>query len=179
MKFISKNVFSKKQKLHNIFIMLIIVIGNVFTINVYAEGPDNDPPQISSPTVRPDPKYSPEDVIRFQIEALAQNDDPYENAGIEFAFRFASPTNKRATGPLERFIRLVNNPLYQPMLNHQTADYGEIQVNGEQAVQIVVLTTSSGKRVGYVFTLSRQKDDTYEDCWMTDSVVLLPQFDEV
>lgn len=95
MKFTPKNLFSKRQKLYNVFIMLIIAIGNVFTINVYAEEPDNDPPQISSPTVKPDPKYSPEDVVRFQIEALGQNDKPYENAGIEFAFRFAHhPTKK-------------------------------------------------------------------------------------
>jgi hypothetical protein len=165
--------------MYNIIIILVIVISSVLTINAYAEEPENDPPQISSPTVKPDPKYSPEDVIRFQIEALAQNNNPYENAGIEFAFRFASPSNKRATGPLERFIRLVKNPLYQPMLNHQTAQYGELQVDGDQAVQIVVLTTSDGKRVGYIFTLSRQKGDSYDNCWMTDSVMLLSQFDEV
>ena len=121
-------------------------------------------------SLSPSPNYSPGDVIRIQLQALADNDHPYENAGIEIAFRFASPANKSATGPLERFIQMVHNPAYRPMLNHQEVVYGELQVEGNQAVQAVILITSSGERVGYVFTLSRQEGGTCHGCWMTDGV---------
>jgi predicted membrane-bound mannosyltransferase len=164
---------------YNIAALLVIIASSVVTTNVYAMDSNNSPPQSSSTVIKPDPEYSPEEVIRFQLGALAQNDIPYKNAGIEFTFSFASPSNKKATGPLERFIQLVNNPLYQPMLNHQAVQYGELQLNGDQAVQRVILTTSDGKRVAYIFTLSKQKGDSYDNCWMTDSVMLLPQLNEV
>ena len=59
------------------------------------------------PQTEPDPSLSPRDVVSIQIEALRNNDTPYENRGIEVAFNFASPTNKRITGPIERFAVMV------------------------------------------------------------------------
>ena len=50
----------------------------------------------------PDPTFSPADVVRIQLQAMQVNDVPHKNAGIEIAFRFASPRNKMTTGPLAR-----------------------------------------------------------------------------
>ncbi len=47
------------------------------------------------PQTEPDPSLSPQDVVSIQIEALRNNDTPYENRGIEVTFNFASPANKR------------------------------------------------------------------------------------
>ena len=126
---------------------------------------------MSAVSLHPSPEYAPREVIRFQIEALAHNDNPHKDAGIEIAFRFASPVNKTVTGPLDRFIRMVHSPMYRPMLHHQAAQYGTLQVQGDQARQSVLLTTSNGKRVGYIFILSKQQGDPCEACWMTDSVL--------
>lgn len=125
----------------------------------------------ASESFQPSPDLSPAQVVRIQVEALGHNDTPYENAGIEIAFRFASPANKIATGPLDRFIRLVHNPLYRPLLNQRAAQYGELQITGQQAIQPVILTSQDGERVGYVFFLSQQEDGPCEACWMTDSVI--------
>ena len=95
----------------------------------------------------PGPEYGPADVVRIQVQALADNDTPYRNAGIEVAFRFASPANKRVTGPLWRFIRLLYNPTYRPFLNHQVAHFGQIDVQGSEATQTVILTAANGQRV--------------------------------
>ena len=119
----------------------------------------------------PDPRYSAHDVIRIQIEALAHNDTLYKDAGIETTFRFASPSNRLATGPLDRFKRMVHNLVYRPMLNHLTAWYGELRVQGDHAVQELILTLLSGERVGYVFIVSRQRGIPCDGCWMTDSVL--------
>lgn len=121
--------------------------------------------------LKPSPNHSPGDVIRIQLQALADNDHPTENAGIEVTFRFASPANKSATGPLGRFIRMVQSPAYRPMLNHKAASYGELRIEGNQAAQAVVLTTSSGERIGYVFLLSKQEGGICDECWMTDGVL--------
>ena len=47
----------------------------------------------------PRPELSPQQVVQYQVDALQQNDDPKSDAGIERAFRFASPSNKQVTGP--------------------------------------------------------------------------------
>ena len=117
----------------------------------------------------PEPELKPNDVVRLQLLAMQQNDD--SDFGIEVTFRFASPANKKQTGPLKRFIRIVRNPSYRPLLNHINATFLELTVEEDFAVQDVIITTSNGKRIGYRFRLSIQKGPLYPDCWMTDSVI--------
>jgi hypothetical protein len=123
------------------------------------------------PQTKPDPSLSPQDVVSIQIEALRNNDTPYENRGIEVTFNFASPANKRMTGPIERFAAMVRNPIYAPMINHQTARYGKLMIEGDIASIDVILISEDGAYVGYRFTLSRQHGNQYEGSWMTDAVV--------
>jgi len=129
------------------------------------------PEESSTQSAQPHPDLSPAEVIRIQIEALGKNDSPHENAGIEIAFRFASPTNKHATGPLERFIQIARSPAYRPMLNHRAAEYDELQTRGDEAVQPVILTTEAGEQIGYTFFLSKQRGGPFDACWMTDGVI--------
>ena len=117
----------------------------------------------------PEHELKPNDVVRLQLLAMQQNDE--SDIGIEVTFRFASPANKKQTGPLKRFIGLVRNPSYRPLLNHTNATFLELTVEEDFAVQEVVITTSNGERIGYRFRLSIQKGPVYLDCWMTDSVV--------
>ncbi len=123
------------------------------------------------PQTEPDPSLSPQDVVSIQIEALRNNDTPYENRGIEVTFNFASPANKRMTGPLERFEVMVRNPIYGPMINHRTAKYETLMIEGEIAQIDVILTSKDGEYLGYRFTLSRQHGNRYEGSWMTDAVI--------
>ena len=116
----------------------------------------------------PEPELTPNDVVRLQLLAMQQNDD--SNFGIEVTFRFASPANKKQTGPLWRFIRLVQNPSYSPLLNHLNATFLELNLENNFAIQDVIITTSKGERIGYRFRLSIQKGPLYPGCWMTDSV---------
>ena len=117
----------------------------------------------------PEPELKPNDVVRLQLLAMQQNDD--SDFGIEVTFRFASPANKKQTGPLKRFISLVRNPSYRPLLNHINATFLELNIEEDFAVQDVIITTSNGKRIGYRFRLSIQKGTLYPGCWMTDSVI--------
>jgi hypothetical protein len=119
----------------------------------------------------PSPELSPRKVVQLQVEALGANDEPYEDAGIEAAFNFASPANKRATGPLERFRTLFDTPAYGPMIDHKGATYSAAQVEGRMAQMGVILTVEDDEQVGYLFQLSKQTDPPFEDCWMTDAVV--------
>lgn len=186
MRSIHKNLLNKIQKIQNadFVVGIAVLLLCALAINVSAIPNDHEsPPYYLNPAkgkvLRPNPDYSPDEVIRLQIEALARNDKPYTNAGIAIAFRFASPLNKKMTGPLPRFTRIVYNRMYRSILNHQIAHYGELEIDGDKAFQAVLLTTSDGDRVGYVFSLSKQKDGRYANCWMTDSVLFLPKFQEV
>ncbi len=122
------------------------------------------------PQTEPDPSLSPQDVVSIQIEALRNNDTPYEDRGIEVTFNFASPTNKRATGPLERFKVMVRNPIYGPMIDHRSAEYETVRVEGDVAQVDVILQSKDGQYLGYRFMLSRQHDNQYEGSRMTDAV---------
>ena len=122
-------------------------------------------------SLTPNPKYNPQEVVRIQLAALARNNDPHQDAGIEITFRFASPANRMMTGPLGRFIQLLYNPLYSPMLEHRAAKFGELIREKDNARLSVILTAADGERVGYLFVLSKQKKGQYDQCWMTDSVI--------
>jgi len=123
------------------------------------------------PHTEPDPSLSPRDVVSIQIEALQQNDTPYEDRGIEVTFEFASPTNQRVTGPLERFTIMVHNPTYGPMIDHRNAKYENLMVEGDFARIDVILISREGEYVGYRFILSRQYGNQYGGSWMTDAVM--------
>jgi hypothetical protein len=143
--------------------------GQTDTVNA---GPDlKDRESIEQNSWTPHPDLGPADVVRIQIEALANNNDPYQDAGIEISFRFASPSNQQVTGPLSRFTRMLYNPLYSPMLEHQKATYGELFREDGQAMQKVILKAADGRQVGYLFVLSKQSTGPFEECWMTDGVL--------
>ena len=122
------------------------------------------------PQTEPDPSLSPQDVVSIQIEALGNNDTPYEDRGIEVTFHFASPANKRVTGPLERFKVMVHGPTFGPMINHRDARYENLKVQGDIARLDVILNSKEGEYVGYRFVLTRQHDNQYEGSWMTSGV---------
>ena len=117
----------------------------------------------------PEQDLEPNEVVKIQLIAMQQNDD--SDFGIEVTFRFASPANKKQTGPLKRFKRLVRNPSYSPLLNHINATFLELIVEDDLAIQDVIITSSNGERIGYRFRLSIQKNALYKNCWMTDAVM--------
>ena len=127
----------------------------------------------ADPAKQPGPRkeYGPDQVVQIVMDALQNNDD--RDAGIVTTFNFASPGNKRFTGPVERFIPMVRSPAYQPMLNFRSAEYGELSLSEDKlsAEQLVSLVAADGETVGYLFHLSKQPDGEFKGCWMTDGVV--------
>lgn len=120
----------------------------------------------------PDPSYDPADVIRIQLDGLATNDDPFENAGIGVAYNFASPANRQNTGPFDRFVRMVKGPQYAPMVDHVDATTGPLERDSGTAERRVTITGPDGRTVTYVFELSNQRTGEFDGCWLTDRVML-------
>jgi hypothetical protein len=129
---------------------------------------DADYPVEGLPT--PDPSYGPERVVGIQLDALAANDDPVTNAGIKTAYNLASPANRQQTGPLSRFVRMVEGPRYAPMIDHVEAVRGPLERHDRQAQQSVTLTGPAGRTVTYEFGVSKQSGGRFDGCWLTDRV---------
>jgi len=121
----------------------------------------------------PSPRHSPADVVRIQVEALARNGKLEADAGIGIAWRFASPANRAMTGPWARFVEIVRDPAYRPMLDHVRAEYGDVVLHGRHALQTVSLEARDGRVVRYLFQLTRQMAGPLAGCWLTDAVLPL------
>ena len=119
----------------------------------------------------PDSSLSPLDVTMIVMNALQRNDEPNKNRGIAVTFNFASPANKTVTGPLARFVNMVNGPVYADRIGQRGANYENIEICGDHAGIDVVLKTASGRFIGFRFILRRQRDNQYDGAWMTDSVI--------
>ncbi len=127
----------------------------------------------------PDPKYSPAEVVQIQMSALKDHNAPYQGAGIEITYRFASPANKVQTGPLERFKTLFDNPAYAPMLNYSKLEVGPTQNYDTSANVPIIITGHNGRKAAYIFRLNKQTQKPYVDCWMTSSVIRVAMDDPV
>ena len=123
--------------------------------------------------LQPSPSLTPQEVVQVQIDALRRNDIPSADAGIKRSFRFASPSNRLVTGPIDHFIEIVRSPAYSPLLNSISATVADSQVEGEQAKVLVQIVSGSGREVYYLFLLSKQQNGEYRGCWMTDAVIRL------
>jgi len=119
---------------------------------------------------QPSVDLQPGDVVRIVIDALAHNDEPWADAGIETTFHFASPANRVNTGPLDRFTRMVKSPPYGIMVNHVDSEFSEVVFVGNNAYQMVRLIAVDGRAIVFAFRLGRQLDGEFKDMWMTDAV---------
>lgn len=120
----------------------------------------------------PTPDISPEQVIEIQLDGMQHCDLPTKDHGIEIAFRFASPANKAATGPLSRFARMIHNPLYACMLNFKRAKFEPHNMRGDEWKISIVNDVNGQERTSvFIWKLSKQTVDPVRGCWMTDSVI--------
>lgn len=148
------------------------VLGFLLAVLVFVSNGANaamtEPRQVEA---LPQPGFDldPGEVVRIVINALSHNDTPFTDAGIITAFNFASPSNKASTGPLKRFVTMVNNG-YGLMLNHFSSEFSEVVYKDSSAYQVVKLIAYNGAEVVYAFRLSQQQKGKYEGMWMTDAV---------
>lgn len=111
--------------------------------------------ECASSAPRPSVELSPEVVVATQIEAL-------RNLDFETVFAFASPSNRSVTGPLDKFIGLLNTPFYVPLVGYTSMEilYSE-QVGVAKYVQRVMVTadaTSDTRKMADAIDPGREQD---------------------
>ena len=141
-----------------------------------------EPPSVDVPTEDqrarlpgPSEEMGPADVVKIQLGAMEANDEPFPNAGIATAFKFASPSNREQTGPLKRFILMIKGPAYRPMVEFDRVEYGPLEKQGETRARQMVALYRDGEPepAVYGFILGKQQEEPVTGFWMTESVMRL------
>jgi hypothetical protein len=118
----------------------------------------------------PEPALSPAEVVEIQLTALQANDAPEIDAGIAQTWAFAHPDNKRMTGPLPRFARMIKGPLYGILLNHRSHEVEEVSRTEDEAVFAVTVTSQLGEVAVYRWSVAKVADGEDAGAWMTVAV---------
>jgi hypothetical protein len=123
----------------------------------------------TGPLVAANPRLTPAEVVRLQVDALqAYRDD---DAALGQCFALASPANRAVTGPIEKFARMVGGPGYRALILGEQTLVGRAVIRGHQATVLVTVVEPGDKTSIYRFFLTRQSEAPYDDCWMTDAVM--------
>ena len=126
---------------------------------------------VQAELLKPSPSLHPQEVISIQLNALKNNNNPYENAGIEQTWEFAHPSNRKFTGPLPNFKNMMYSTFYIIMLDH--LDHNIILVNNQPTLSFffIELTDKIGNQYGFQWTVEKVMiSGEFIDCWMTTGV---------
>ena len=119
----------------------------------------------------PNNSILPADVVKIQLVGLMNNDKEYKDSGIEQTWKFAHPNNKKATGPLNNFKRMIKGDTYQMMLNHLSHTVTQLG-SSEKWAQFEVVILDKNK-IYHKFNWQVEKyveDGDLKDCWLTTMV---------
>ena len=119
----------------------------------------------------PNKSILPHEVIKIQLIGLMNNDKKFKDSGIEQTWNFAHPSNKKATGPLDNFIRMIKGDTYKMMINHLSHIITQLE-KGEKWAQFEVVILDKDK-IYHKFNWQVEKytqDGVLKDCWLTTMV---------
>tara|TARA_B100000886_G_scaffold111984_1_gene75226 strand:+ start:1316 stop:1789 length:474 start_codon:yes stop_codon:yes gene_type:complete len=121
--------------------------------------------------LKPNSQINPSEVVKIQLKSLQKNNDRFEDSGIEQTWNFAHPNNKKATGPLEKFKRMIKGNNYKMMINHLSHTVTQV-TSGDDWVQFEVILLDK-KKIYHKFNWQVEKytgDGPLKNCWLTTMV---------
>jgi len=121
--------------------------------------------------LKPSSNIKPSEVVKIQLNGLQKNDLDFKDSGIEQTWNFAHPNNKKVTGPLPNFKRMIKGDTYQMMLDHLSHTITELGRN-DNWVQFEVIILDKNK-IYHKFNWQVEKyslDGSLKDCWLTTMV---------
>ena len=125
----------------------------------------------SAEILKPSSKIKPSDVVKIQLNGLQKNDLDFIDSGIEQTWNFAHPNNKKVTGPLPNFKRMIKGDAYQMMLNHLSHTITELGSSDKWAQFEVIILDKN--KIYHKFNWQVEKytlDGVLKDCWLTTMV---------
>ena len=121
--------------------------------------------------LNPSSAITPKEVVKIQLSGLQQNDLEFKDSGIEQTWNFAHPNNKKVTGPLNNFKRMIKGASYQMMIDHLSHTVTEVG-GSNKSVQFEVIILDKNK-IYHKFNWQVEKytiDGSLKDCWLTTMV---------
>jgi len=119
----------------------------------------------------PNKSILPNEVIKIQLVGLMNNDKKFKDSGIEQTWNFAHPNNKKVTGPLDNFKRMIKGDVYQMMINHLSHTITQLRSSEKWAQYEVVILDKN--KIYHKFNWQVEKYTgigELKDCWLTTMV---------
>tara|TARA_Y100000992_G_scaffold17446_1_gene10145 strand:- start:185 stop:688 length:504 start_codon:yes stop_codon:yes gene_type:complete len=152
-----KNSLMMLKKLHLVCSVIVFFFFNVSLLKAELLMPQNS--------------ILPAEVIKIQLVGLMNNDKEFKDSGIEQTWNFAHPNNKKVTGPLDNFKRMIKGDTYQMMINHLSHTITKLG-SGEKWAQFEVVILDKNK-IYHKFNWQVEKytdEGDLKDCWLTTMV---------
>ena len=121
--------------------------------------------------LKPSSNIKPSEVVKIQLNGLQKNDLDFKDSGIEQTWNFAHPNNKKVTGPLPNFKRMIKGDTYQMMLDHLSHTITELGRSDNWAQFEVIILDKN--KIYHKFNWQVEKytlDGALNDCWLTTMV---------
>ena len=121
--------------------------------------------------LKPNNKIEPSEVVKIQLIGLQKNDLEFKDSGIEQTWNFAHPNNKKVTGPLGNFKRMIKGDSYQMMINHLSHTITQLGSTDKWAQFEVIILDKD--KIYHKFNWQVEKytlEGVLKDCWLTTMV---------
>jgi hypothetical protein len=121
--------------------------------------------------LKPSSQIKPSEVVKIQLTGLQKNDQEFKDSGIEQTWNFAHPNNRKVTGPLPNFKRMIKGDSYQMMLDHVSHTIKELGSSDKWAQFEVIILDKN--KIYHKFNWQVEKytlDGALKDCWLTTMV---------
>ena len=121
--------------------------------------------------LKPNSNIKPKEVVKIQLSGLQKNDLNFKDSGIEQTWNFAHPNNKKVTGPLGNFKRMLKGNSYEMMINHLSHTITQLG-STDKSAQFEVIILDKNK-IYHKFNWQVEKytkDGELKDCWLTSMV---------
>ena len=142
------------KQLISYFIFII-----VFTTNSFSE------------ITKPSKEIKPDQVVKIQLKGLMNNNSPYTDIGIEQTWEFAHPKNKKFTGPLEKFKKMIKGDSFNMLVDHKEHEIKQVYLNENVATFLVTILDSDKNYYKFKWQVEKYNDEgPLKDCWLTTAV---------
>ena len=121
--------------------------------------------------LKPNSNIKPKEVVKIQLSGLQKNDLNFKDSGIEQTWNFAHPNNKKVTGPLGNFKRMLKGDSYQMMINHLSHTITQLGSSDKWAQFEVVILDKN--KIYHKFNWQVEKyteEGELKNCWLTSMV---------
>ena len=112
--------------------------------------------------IKPNSKLKPIDVLMIQLNSLKNNNIPYKDAGIEQTWEFAHPSNKAATGPLEKFKKMIYSDSYKILISHVNNETIVLKKTPKKFVYKVLVLSEDKKKYYYIWQIEKVLSELQE-----------------